>query len=120
MENKKTPKTVTVRVSISQKKKLDKLGHGNHRNGLAELIGVHKLVTQQPEIVLNKDLDVYMAHMETFSPSNHYTHFVESGFPALLRCFNNTGKTNRDILLSMLNKRSEKPIDSFDKEDGKE
>ena len=120
MEKKKTPKSVTLRVTIDQKKKLDKLGHGNPRNGLVEVLGIHKLVTQQPALILNKDLDTYIAHMETFSNRNHYSHFVESDLPALLRCFNNTGKISRDILLSILNKRVEKPIDEFEKKEEQE
>ena len=117
MEKKKAPKkaskTVTIRITIDQKQKLNTLGKGNHRHGLAELIGVHKLVTQQPAMILNKDLELYLSHMETFCPGNHYAHFTESGLQALLRCFNNTGKIDRNILLAILGKRAEKPIDQF-------
>jgi len=118
MKSKKVPKkaqkTVTIRITIDQKQKLNTLGKGNPRNGLAEIIGVHKLVTQQPSMILNKDLELYLSHMETFCPENHYIHFTESGLQALLRCFNNTGKIDRNILLSILGKRAEKPIDEFE------
>jgi len=114
--SKNNSKTTVLRIPNHQKKVLEKLGDGNVRNGLTEVLGIHKLVTQQPELILNKDIETYMSHMELFCNENHFEHFVDSGLPALISKFNKTGRIDRNILLSMLNKRAEKPIDDFSEE----
>jgi len=115
MEKKKTPKTMLVRITKEHKKRLDSIGKGNHRHGLAELMGIYDLINRDPSILLLKEWDHFSDMIKAFTPDNHYDHYIKSNLSAVIRRFITSGNVDDSIL----NTRLEKPISEFDKEKDK-
>jgi len=112
MEKQKLKKeTVTIRITSEQKNRLKTIGKGNHRHGLAEILGIYDLIRRDPSIILQKKLEEYTSCIQIFASENHYEHFVESGLPAVLHRFNKTGIVDKNLFTT---KRQEKPIDDFE------
>lgn len=115
MENiksdKKNKKYPPKRIPARHLKKLEKIGNGNWRDGLSEVLNIYELVTRDPKILLEKEISHFSNLVKAFASENHFEHYIDSNLPAVLVRFIRTGRVDDSIL----NKRFEKPIDKFEK-----
>ena len=110
--NKKYP---TKRIPEKHLKKLEKIGKGNWRDGLSEVLNIYELIMRDPRVLLEKEVVHFSNLVKAFASDNHFEHYVDSNLPAVLVRFVRTGQVDGSIL----NKRHEKPIEEFDGEDKK-
>ena len=117
MENRKIRKnvkkrhdSVIQRIPRSEFEFLKSCGGGNWRMGLSQLIGWYKRLNQDPTAILEKDIDILLDDASKYLPDNHMKHFVDCGYPALLRYWARSGKIDLRLL-----KTPNKALDDFDK-----
>jgi len=96
-----------IRVNKIQIKKLEEIGRGDHKIGLAKVLNVYEAITQQPEEKLMKHIDNFMVDLRQYYGENHYEHFLN--FPAMVRLGLRQGYLDTSILKG----RPEKSIDEF-------
>ena len=113
--DKKNKKYPPKRIPERHLKKLEKIGNGNWRDGLSEVLSIYELINRDPKILLEKEVAHFSNLVKAFASDNHYEHYTDSNLPAVLIRFIKTGRVDGSIL----NMRLEKTIDKFEKVDKK-
>lgn len=111
----KNNKYPTKRIPIRHLMKLEKIGNGNWRDGLSEVLNIYELIMRDPKILLEKEVSHFSSLVKAFASDNHFEHYVDSNLPAVLIRFIRTGRVDGSIMHTRL----EKPIDEFEEKESK-
>jgi len=108
---KKQEKSTPQRIPNHILDELKKIGNGNWKDGLSCSVNAWKIMNENPEIKVMKDVDVLMSDIRLYYSDNHYDHF--NNFPAVMHMFLKRGVPDFSIMKS---KRFEKSLKEFDKD----
>ena len=115
-ENGKNKKYPPKRIPQNQLEKLAKIGDGNWRQGLTKVLNIWDETRRDPTRLLQNELEHFGDLVRAFASDNHYQHYIDSNLSAMLLKFIGTGRVDHTIL----NKRPEKTIDKFSKDEDEE